>query len=218
MNSKLMSADDKRIRKNEMARIRRANGKQNSVVDTEMPEPDSVPEPEPELPEPEPMPPTAEDIERKRKEAINEKRRQSLIIARSKITPENVIRKETIDKVNKKDMELNDAKREAEEIKRIAHEEAEATKKKAQEDIEVMKSLVKTKIISDGNSKPKKEKMRSKSVAPRMRETPSPPLPPPVQPQPVQPQQDLIQLSYTEQLKRRVREHQYASAMHDTFG
>ena len=94
-----MSADEKRNRKNEMARIRRANGKQNSVVDTEMPEPDSVPEPEPELPEPEPMPPTVEEIEMKRKEAISEKRRQSLILARSKITPKNVIRKDAIDKV-----------------------------------------------------------------------------------------------------------------------
>ena len=64
MNSKLMSADEKRNRKNEMARIRRANGK-NSVVDTEMPEPDSVPEAEP-TPEPEPMPPTPEEIERQR--------------------------------------------------------------------------------------------------------------------------------------------------------
>ncbi len=44
-----MSADEKRIRKNEMARIKRANGK-NSVVDTELPEP------EPDLPEPEPVP------------------------------------------------------------------------------------------------------------------------------------------------------------------
>ena len=217
MSGSIMSIEDKRVRKNEMARIRRANGK-NSVMDTGMSEPDSVPDPEPELPEPEPTPPTAEDIERKRKEAINEKRRQSLIIARSKITPKNVIRKEAIDKVNKKDMELETAKREAEEIKRKAYEEAEATKKKAQEDIEVMKSLVKTKIISDGNSKPKKEKMRSKSVAPRMRETPSPPLPPPPVPQPPPPSQDLIQLSYTEQLKRRVREHQYNSAMFDTFG
>ena len=220
MSSSIMSIEDKRVRKNEMARIRRATSK-NSVMDTEQTErtePDSVPTPEPELPEPEPTPPTAEDIERKRKEAINEKRRQSLIIARSKITPKNVIRKEAIDKVNKKDMELNDAKREAEEIKRIAHEEAEATKKKAADDIEVMKSLVKTKIISDDNSKPKKEKMRSKSVAPRMRETPSPPEPPPPVPQPPPPSQDLIQLSYTEQLRRRVREHQYNSAMLDTFG
>ena len=128
-----------------------------------------------------------------------------------------MIRKDAIDKVAKKDMELNNAKQEAEQIKKRAYEEAEATKKKAQEDIEVMKSLVKTKIISDAEPK-KKEKVRSKSVAPRMRETPSPSLPPPVQPQPVQPQQDLIQLSYTEQLKRRVREHQYNSAMFDTFG
>ena len=212
-----MSPDEKRNRKNEMARIRRANGK-NSVVDTEVVE---IPTSEPTIeltPEPTPKPePTAEEIEMKRKEAISEKRRQSLILARSKITPKNVIRKEAIDKVNKKDMELNNAKQEAEQMKKRAYEEAEATKKKAQEDIEVMKSLVKTKIISDAEPK-KKEKVRSKSIAPRMRETPSPPEPPPVQPQPVQPQQDLIQLSYTEQLKRRVREHQYHSAMFDTFG
>jgi hypothetical protein len=207
-----MSADEKRNRKNEMTRIRRANGK-NSVVDTEMPEPDSVPEPEPE-PEPEPIPPTPEEIERQRKEAISEKRRQSLILARSKITPKNVIRKDAIDKVNKKDMELNDAKREAEEIKKKAYEEAEATKKKAAEDVEVMKSLVKTKIISDAEPK-KKEKMRSKSVAPRMRETPSPPQPQPVQ---QQQQQNLIQMSYTEQLKMRLREQQLQHLMSDTFG
>ena len=92
MSSKLMSADEKRNRKNEMARIRRANGKQNSVVDTEMPEPDNVPEPEPELPQAEPEP-TAEEIEMKRKEAIAEKRRQSLILARSKITPKKCDKK-----------------------------------------------------------------------------------------------------------------------------
>jgi hypothetical protein len=218
MNSKLMSADEKRNRKNEMARIRRANGK-NSVVDTEMPEPDSVPEAEP-TPEPEPMPPTPEEIERQRKEQIAEKRRQSLILARSKITPKNVIRKDAIDKVNKKDMELNNAKQEADEIKRQAHEYAETTKKKAEEDIKVMQSLVKTKIISDAEPK-KKEKMRSKSVAPRMRETPSPPQPQPIQQQQQQQprqNQDLIQMSYTEQLKQRLREQQLQRLMSDTFG
>jgi len=213
MSSKLMSADEKRDRKNAMARIRRANGK-NSVVDTEIPELDSVPEPEPI---PEPMTPTPEEIERQRKEAISEKRRQSLILARSKITPKNVIRKDAIDKVNKKDIELNDAKREAEEIKKKAYEEAEATKKKAAEDVEVMKSLVKTKIISDAEPK-KKEKMRSKSVAPRMRETPSPPQPQSVQQQQPQQQQNLIQMSYTEQLKQRLREQQLQRLMSDTFG
>ena len=214
MSSKLMSANEKRNRKNELARIRRANGK-NAVVDTEMPEPDSVPEPEPELPEPEPMPPTPEEIEMKRKEAIAEKRRQSLILARSKITPKNVIRKDAIDKVAKKDMEIEVAKREADEIKRKAHEYAETTKKKAEEDIKVMQSLVKTKIISD--AEPKK-KVRSKSIAPRMRETPSPPQPQPVQQQQPQQQQNLIQMSYTEQLKMRLREQQLQHLMSDTFG
>jgi hypothetical protein len=216
MSSKLMSADEKRNRKNELARIRRANGK-NAVVDTEMPEPDSVPEPEPELPEPEPMPPTPEEIERQRKEAISEKRRQSLILARSKITPKNVIRKDAIDKVAKKDMEIEVAKREADEIKRKAHEYAETTKKKAEEDIKVMQSLVKTKIISDAEPK-KKDKIRSKSVAPRMRETPPPPQPQPVQPVQQQQQQNLIQMSYTEQLKMRLREQQLQHLMSDTFG
>ena len=214
MSSKLMSPDEKRNRKNEMARIRRANGKQNSVVDTEVAE-IPEPEPEPQLPQAEPEP-TAEEIEMKRKEAIAEKRRQSLILARSKITPKNVIRKDAIDKVNKKDMEIEVAKREADEIKRKAHEYAETTKKKAEEDIKVMQSLVKTKIISDAEPK-KKEKVRSKSVAPRMRETP------PTQPQPVQPvqqqqQQNLIQMSYTEQLKQRPREQQLQRLMSDTFG
>jgi hypothetical protein len=212
MSSKLMSADEKKNRRNELVRIRRANAK-NSVTDTEMPEPDSVSEPEP-TPEPEPMPPTPEEIERQRKEAIAEKRRQSLILARSKITPKNVIRKDAIDKVNKKDIELNNAKREAEEIKRKAYEEAEATKKKAEEDIKVITNLVKTKIISDAEPK-KKEKIRSKSVAPRMRETPTPPQPQPVQ---QQQQQNLIQMSYTEQLKQRLREQQLQRLMSDTFG
>jgi hypothetical protein len=210
-----MSADERRDRKNAMARIRRANGK-NSVADTEEVEPEpELPEPEPELPEPEPEP-TVEDIERKRKEAIADKRRQSLILARSKITPKNVIRKDAIDKVNKKDMELNNAKREAEEIKKKAYEEADATKRKAAEDVEVMKSLVKTKIISDAEPK-KKEKMRSKYVAPRMREIP-PPQPQPVQPVQQQQQQNLIQMSYTEQLKMRLREQQLQHLMSDTFG
>ena len=163
------------------------------------------------------MPPTPEEIEMKRKEAIAEKRRQSLILARSKITPKNVIRKDAIDKVNKKDMEIEVAKREADEIKRKAHEYAETTKKKAEEDIKVMQSLVKTKIISDAEPK-KKEKMRNKSVAPRMRETPPPPQPQPVQQQPQQQQQNLIQMSYTEQLKQRLREQQLQRLMSDTFG
>jgi hypothetical protein len=221
MSGDTMSAEDKRARKNELARIRRANSK-NLTVEIEEAEPTPEPPREP-TPEPEPSP---EEIAQQRKEAIAEKRRQSLIIARSKITPKNVIRKDAIDKVNKKDIELNDAKREAEEIKRIAREEAEATKKKAAEDVEVMKSLVKTKIISDADTH-----KRGKSVAPKKRvvykSQPQTLLPPPQvplelqqQPQLPQPQArpDLIQLSYTEQLKQRLREQQFQRLMSDTFG
>jgi len=218
-----MSADEKRNRKNEMARIRRANSK-SLVVEIEEAEPTPEPPPEP-TPEPEPSP---EEIAQQRKEAIAEKRRQSLIIARSKITPKNVIRKDAIDKVNKKDIELNDAKREAEAIKKKAYEEAEATKKKAAEDVEVMKSLVKTKIISDADANTHK---RSKSVAPKQRvlnrsqsytlePPPQPQQAPQQQPPPQQPQArpDLIQMSYTEQLRQKLRQEQFQRLMSDTFG
>ena len=220
MSSITMSAEDKRARKNELARIRRANSK-TLVVEIEEAELNPEPPREP-TPEPEPSSPTPEEIEMKRKEAIADKRRQSLIIARSKITPKNVIRKDAIDKVNRKDAELNDAKREAEEIKRIAREEAEATKKKAAEDVEVMKSLVKTKIISDADAEP--HKMRSKSVAPKKKvmykSQPQTLQPPPQVPleQPAPPRQDLIQMSYTEELKRRLRQEQFNRLMSDTFG
>ena len=224
MSSITMSAEDKRARKNELARIRRANSKNLKI---EIEEAELAPEPPREpTPEPEPSSPTPEEIEMKRKEAIADKRRQSLIIARSKITPKNVIRKDAIDKVNRKDAELNDAKREAEEIKRIAREEAEATKKKAAEDVEVMKSLVKTKIISDADTH-----KRSKSVAPKKRvlnKSQTYTLEPPPQPQQAPQQQlqqqqpqarpDLIQLSYTEQLRQKLRQEQFQRLMSDTFG
>jgi hypothetical protein len=215
------------FRKNELVRIRRANSK-NLVVELEEAEPTPEPPPEPRIPTPEPEP-SPEEITQQRKEAIAEKRRNSLIIVRSKITPKNVIRKEAIDKVNKKDMELNDAKREAEEIKRIAREEAEVTKKKATEDVEVMKSLVKTKIISDADANT--HKMRSKTVAAKKRvlnksqsytlePPPQPQQAPQQQPPPQQPQArpDLIQMSYTEQLRQKLRQEQFQRLMSDTFG
>jgi hypothetical protein len=50
-----------------------------------------------------------------------------------------------------------------------------------------------------------------------MRETPTPTQPQPVQQQPQQ-QHNLIQMSYTEQLKQRLREQQLQHLMSDTFG
>ena len=50
-----------------------------------------------------------------------------------------------------------------------------------------------------------------------MRETPSPSQPQQVQPQHQQ-QSNLIQMSYTEQLKQRLRDQQLQHLMSDTFG
>ena len=197
---KRVLTDEQRQRKNELARIRRMNaknieGKRNAVMDTEIPESDSVPDTTPKTPDPEPMPST-EDLERKRKEAIAEKRRQSLILARSKITPKNQIRKE-------KDMEIDNAKKEAEEIKRKAHEESEIVKKKAEEDVELMKSLVKDKVIT---TKP----------APKPRNRP---VNPPKEHQAPQQQstEHLVNQSYAEQLQMRLREQMLHRMMSETF-
>ena len=159
------------------------------------PEPDSVPEATPESPEPEPMPST-EDLERKRKEAIADKRRQLLILAWSKITPKNQIRKEN-------DMEIDNAKKEAEEVKRKAHEDSAIVKKKAEEDVELMKSLVKDKVITE---KPA-PKPRSRSVhPPRERQVPQ-----------QQSTEHLVNQSYAETLQRRLHDQMINRMMSETF-
>jgi len=188
---KRVLTDEQRQRKNELGRLNRLKKKEVAPL----PEQDSVPEPEPELPEPEPMPST-EDLERKRKDAIAEKRRQSLILARSKITPKNQIRKE-------KDMEIDNVKKEAEEVKRKAHADSEIVKRKEEDDVELMKSLVKDKVIS---VKPV-PKPRSRSTnPPRERQVPQP-----------QSTEHLVNQSYAEQLQMRLREQMLHRMMSETF-
>ena len=188
---KRVLTDEQRQRKNELSRLNRLKKKELAPL----PEPDSVPEATPESPEPEPIPST-EDLERKRKDAIAEKRRQSLILARSKITPKNQIRKE-------KDMEIDNAKKEAEEVKRKAHADSEIVKKKAEEDVELMKSLVKDKVIT---TKPV-PKPRSRSVnPPKERSIPQ-----------QQTTEHLVNQSYAEQLQMRLREQMLNRMMSETF-
>ena len=191
---KRVLTDEQRQRKNELSRLNRLK-KKDSFVAPPLPEPDSVPEARPESPEPEPMPST-EDLERKRKEAIADKRRQSLILARSKITPKNQIRKG-------KDMEIDNAKKEAEEVKRKAHEDSAIVKKKAEEDVELMKSLVKDKVIS---VKPA-PKPRSRSTnPPRERQVPQ-----------QQSTEHLVNQSYAETLQRRLHDQMISRMMSETF-
>ena len=188
---KRVLTDEQRQRKNELSRLNRLKKKELSPD----PEPDSVPEPDVVSPEPEPMPST-EDLERKRKEAIADKCRQSLILARSKITPKNQIRKE-------KDMEIDNAKKEAEEVKRKAHEDSAIVKKKAEEDVELMKSLVKDKVIS---VKP--------APKPRSRST-NPPRERQVSQQ--QSTEHLVNQSYAETLQRRLHDQMISRMMSETF-
>ena len=75
---KRVLTDEQRQRKNGLSRLNRLKKKDKDVTSpTPLPEPDSVPEPDVASPEPEPIPST-EDLERKHKEAISDKRRQSL--------------------------------------------------------------------------------------------------------------------------------------------
>lgn len=188
---KRVLTDEQRQRKNELGRLNRLKKKEVAPL----PEQDSVPEPEPELPEPEPMPST-EDLERKRKDVIAEKRRQSLILARSKITPKNQIRKE-------KDMEIDNVKKEAEEVKRKAHADSEIVKRKAEDDVELMKSLVKDKV----NVPRPAPKPRSRSVnPPKERQVPQ-----------QQSTEHLVNQSYAEQLQMRLREQMLHRMMSETF-
>jgi hypothetical protein len=139
--------------------------------------------------------PSTEDLERKRKDAIADKRRQSLILARSKITTKNQIRKE-------KDMEIDNAKKEAEEVKRKAHEDSEIVKRKAEDDVELMKSLVKDKVnVPKPDPKP-----RSRSVNPRERQVPQ-----------QQSTEHLVNQSYAETLQRRLHDQMMSRMMSKTF-
>ena len=207
---KRVLTDEQRQRKNELSRLNRLMIKKKREL-LPLPEPDSVPEATPESPEalkgvsdpkgktePEPMPST-EDLERKRKDAIAEKRRQSLILARSKITPKNQIRKE-------KDMEIDNVKKEAEEVKRKAHADSEIVKKKAEDDVELMKSLVKDKVIA---VKPA-PKPRSRPVnPPKERQVP--------QQQSTPSTEHLVNQSYAEQLQRRLHDQMISRMMSETF-
>ena len=191
---KRVLTDEQRQRKNELSRLNRLMIKKKKELPP-LPEPDSVPEATPETPEPEPMPST-EDLDRKRKDAIADKRRQSLILARSKITPKNQIRKE-------KDMEIDNVKKEAEEVKRKAHADSEIVKRKAEDDVELMKSLVKDKV----NVPKPAPKPRSRSVNPAR--------------EPKLPQQQstehLVNQSYAETLQRRLHDQMINRMMSETF-
>ena len=100
-------------------------------------------------------------------------------------------------------MEIDNAKKEAEEVKRKAHEDSAIVKKKAEEDVELMKSLVKHKVIAE---KPV-PKPRSRPVnPPKERQVPQ-----------QQSTEHLVNQSYAETLQRRLHDQMINRMMSETF-
>ena len=125
---------EQKARKNELARLRRANNKKNKNKEDDDTE-NSIPVPELEYKtdEEEETPvavaePT-EDPEVVRKREIAEKRRASLALARSKIKPKSQIKQEKDDEINRIKEENERLKQEAEKARVINAEKPKVIKK-----------------------------------------------------------------------------------------
>ncbi len=100
-------------------------------------------------------------------------------------------------------MEIDNAKKDAEEVKRKAHTDSEIVKKKPEDDVELMKSLVKDKVnVPKADPKP-----RSRSVnPPRERQVPQ-----------QQSTEHLVNQSYAKILQRRLHDQMISRMMSETF-
>jgi hypothetical protein len=100
-------------------------------------------------------------------------------------------------------MEIDNVKKEAEEVKRKEHTDSEIVKRKTEDDVELMKSPVKDKVnVPKPDPKP-----RSRSVnPPRERQVPQ-----------QQRTEHLVNQSYVEQLQRRLHDQMISRMMSETF-
>ena len=183
---KVLSLEQK-TRKNELARLRRANNKNMNKENDEsipVPELEYKTDEEEETPVETPVETPAavaeptEDPEVVRKREIAEKRRASLALARSKIKPKSQIKQEKDDEINRIKEENERLKQEAEKARVINAEKPKVIKK----------------II--------KEKKRNGSHPPQPKETSI---------------EYLTQQTYAEQLQAKLRENMLQRVMMDTF-
>ena len=183
---KVLSLEQK-TRKNELARLRRANNKNKNKENDEsipVPELEYKTDEEEETPVETPVETPAavaeptEDPEVVRKREIAEKRRASLALARSKIKPKSQIKQEKDDEINRIKEENERLKQEAEKARVINAEKPKVIKK----------------II--------KEKKRNGSHPPQPKETSI---------------EYLTQQTYAEQLQAKLRENMLQRVMMDTF-
>ena len=183
---KVLSLEQK-TRKNELARLRRANNKNKNKENDEsipVPELEYKTDEEEETPVETPVETPAavaeptEDPEVVRKREIAEKRRASLALARSKIKPKSQIKQEKDDEINRIKEENERLKQEAEKARVINAEKPKVIKK----------------II--------KEKKRNGSHPPQPKEASI---------------EYLTQQTYAEQLQAKLRENMLQRVMMDTF-
>tara|TARA_R110000868_G_scaffold130070_1_gene339584 strand:- start:1346 stop:1999 length:654 start_codon:yes stop_codon:yes gene_type:complete len=211
---------------------KRTVDKTGQITD-EIPEsiPENVPEPTPEIPTPEPE---IDDAETIRKQAIADKRRASLALARSKIIPKSTLKKQAEEAVKVKD-DVIKMEREETDAMRLKYERDRV--KQLEDNLNALQKLIADKpapVPVPVETPPVKEKYkrpsRAKTVTPaeRVIEKHDVPSRQPTQIIPkksIEPQitrppttETLIDKSYGEQLQERLRSQAINKIMSDTFG
>ena len=197
--------------------------------------PENVPQPTPELPEPE----SEIDAETIRKQAIADKRRASLALARSKIIPKSTLKKQAEEAVKVKD-DVIKVKQEETDAMRLKYERDRV--KQLEDNLNALQKLIADKPapIVPVETPPVKYKRpsRAKSVIEKTSQSVSPygtkhdvPARQPTQPTQIIPKKSiepqitrppttetLIDKSYGEQLQERLRSQAINKIMNDTFG
>lgn len=192
--------------------------------------PENVPQPTPELPEPE----SEIDAETIRKQAIADKRRASLALARSKIIPKSTLKKQAEEAVKVKD-DVIKVKQEETDAMRLKYERERV--KQLEDSLMTLQKLIVDRPAPAPvpvESPPVKEtqvKYKRPSRAKSVIEKHDVPARQPIQPTQIIPKKSiepkitrppttetLIDKSYGEQLQERLRSQAINKIMNDTFG
>ena len=196
------------------------------IITEEIPEssPENVPQPTPELPVPQPE----IDAETIRKQAIADKRRASLALARSKIIPKSTLKKQAEEAVKVKD-DVIKVKQEETDAMRLKYERDRV--KQLEDNLNALQKLIADKpapVPVPMETPPVKEKYKRPSRAKSVIEKHDVPARQPekiipkksIEPQITRPPttETLIDKSYGEQLQERLRSQAINKIMNDTFG
>jgi len=223
---------------------RKRTDRNTDIITEEIPEssPENVPQPTPELPEPE----SEIDAETIRKQAIADKRRASLALARSKIIPKSTLKKQAEEAVKVKD-DVIKVKQEETDAMRLKYERDRV--KQLEDNLNALQKLIADKpapvpVTVPVETPPIKEKYKrpsraksatservidktSQSVSPYGTKHDVPARQPEkiipkksIEPQITRPPttETLIDKSYGEQLQERLRSQAINKIMNDTFG